>query len=148
MVTIRQLLSEKGGEVFFIPSAATVREALQTMAARDIGAILVIDDGVVKGIFSERDFARCTALREELSLDQPVTELMTETVYFADLEQTIDDCMALMTSRRFRHLPVMEGERVVGVVSIGDVVKSVIQNREVTIHGLENYILGRDYGNL
>jgi len=148
MITVRQLLKDKGEDVWSIPPAATIREALQFMAARDIGAILVMESDRVVGIFSERDFARCAALREDLSLNLPVTELMTETVYFADLDQTIDDCMQLMTAKHFRHLPVIENTRVVGVISIGDVVKSMIENREVTIHGLENYILGRDYGNL
>lgn len=147
MVTIRQLLNTKGNDVYSIPPGATIRQALQVLAAHDIGAILVMEDGHVLGIFSERDFARCAALRDDLSLDQPVSELMTETVYFAEPDQTSDDCMAMMTAKHFRHLPVVEAGRVVGVISIGDVVKSMIEHREVTIHSLENYILGRDYGN-
>lgn len=145
MITIKQVLMEKGGQVWTITPETTIRQALKLMAEKDVGALVVVDDGKVSGIFSERDYARGSALDPCIMLDQPVSSVMTKKIYYVSPEQTIDECMALMTQKHFRHLPVIDQGQLAGVISIGDVVKSVITERDVTIRGLENFILGREY---
>lgn len=146
MATVKNLLKMKGNEVWSVSVTATVRETLKLMAEKNIGAVLVLDSGKIVGIFSERDYARHTAQREALLLDEPVSEFMTRAVYYVSPTQTVEECMALMTSKHIRHLPVLEDEHnLVGLISIGDVVKQLMEEKETTIHGLENYILGREY---
>jgi len=140
MKTVRQLLQTKGGEVHSIGPDARVIDALKLMADKEIGALVVVDKGKLAGILSERDYARKVILLGKSSQDIAVREIMTEKVLTIQPTQTVEDCMALMTSRRVRHLPVTEGERLIGLVSIGDLVKEVIADREQTIKELESYI--------
>jgi CBS domain-containing protein len=143
MKTVRQLLEGKGDNVWSIHPDATVYEALTLMADKNIGAVLVIDerDNLV-GILSERDYARKVILRGRLSRDTLVHEIMTERVVYVRPDQSIEDCMALMTDKRIRHLPVVDEGQVSGVISIGDVVKAIISEQEFVIEQLENYITG------
>ncbi|MCK6626820.1 MAG: CBS domain-containing protein [Anaerolineae bacterium] len=143
MKTVRQLLQTKGTDVWSIGPEALVIEALKVMAEKGVGALVVLDAGRVVGILSERDYARKVSLLGKSSKTTPVREIMTEKVVFVRPEQTVEDCMALMTSKRIRHLPVMDGDRLIGVISIGDVVKEVISHQEFLIGQLENYITGR-----
>lgn len=142
MYTVRQLLDVKGNTVHTIAPNATVFEALQLMAEKNIGALLVIENGKVVGIFSERDYARKVILQGKSSKTTTVGELMTKGVLYVTPDNTIENCMALMTAKRTRHLPVIENEKLVGIVSIGDVVNTLIKDREFTIHELERYITG------
>lgn len=142
MLSVRQCLGRKGNEVWSTRPDATVFEALQLMAERDIGALLVLDRGALVGIFSERDYARKIILRGKSSRETAVGEIMTAQVIFVRPEQTIEECMALMTEEHVRHLPVIEGDRVIGVISIGDVVKEIISEQEFVIEQLTNYITG------
>ncbi len=145
MATIRQLLMEKGEEVWSVKPDASIFEVLKLMEEKDIGAVVVIEQGKVTGIFSERDFARHVARKGKLALETPVNELMTRAIYVVDPGTPVEECLALMTARHFRHLPVMQKETLVGLVSIGDLVKQSLDEKETTIHSLENYILGHDY---
>jgi CBS domain-containing protein len=142
MSTVREILRDKGCDVWSIAPDATVYEALQRMADKNIGAMLVFDACNLVGILSERDYARKVILHGKSSRDTLVREIMTERVVYVRPEQTAEECMALMTEKRVRHLPVLEGDRVVGVVSIGDVVKSIISEQEFMIDQLERYISG------
>ena len=142
MITVKQLLQVKGNHIWGIDSNATVYEALKVLAEKDVGALLVIDSGKLVGIISERDYARKVVLKGKSSMETPVREIMTSEVITVGIDQTIEDCMALMTSRRIRHLPVLEGGKLAGVISIGDVVKSIISQQEFVIEQLENYITG------
>ncbi len=146
MATVKNLLKIKGTDVWSVPVTASVRETLKLMAEKNIGAVLVMEGEKIAGIFSERDYARHAARRESLLLDEPVSEFMTRAVYYVSPKQTVEECMALMTSKHIRHLPVLdEDHKLVGLISIGDVVKQVLEEKETTIQGLENYILGRGY---
>lgn len=145
MVSIRNLLKAKGKEVWSITPETTVLIALKTMAEKDIGALLVLENDEIAGIISERDFVRSISSTGQCVLDAPVKNYMTKNVVTVTTEQTIEECMKLMTQRHFRHLPVVEQKKVVGVISIGDVVKEVISTRESTITQLENFIEGRDF---
>jgi CBS domain-containing protein len=138
-VTVRQMLAGKGPAIAVSPSA-TVFEALQCMAEHNIGAVLVMDAGRVAGIFSERDYARKVALHGLTSKIVPVGELMTGRVFTVDPAWTAEQCMALMTEQHIRHLPVLEGGQLLGVVSIGDVVKAVVDDQHYVIGQLVNYI--------
>ena len=142
MVTVRQILKNKNSQIWSTQPEATVYSALQLMAEKGIGALLVLADGNLVGIFSERDYARKVILRGKSSVETPVSEIMTPGVITVRLDQTIGECMTLMTEKRFRHLPVVEGDRVVGVISIGDVVKAIISDQEFMIKQLEIYISG------
>jgi CBS domain-containing protein len=143
MKTVNQLLQNKGSQVWSIGPDARVIEALKLMAEKEVGALVVLEGNQVVGILSERDYARKVSLLGKSSKTTPVREIMTEKVVFIRPEQTVEDCMALMTNKRIRHLPVMDGDRLVGVISIGDVVKEVISQQEFIIAQLENYITGR-----
>jgi signal-transduction protein with cAMP-binding, CBS, and nucleotidyltransferase domain len=145
MITVRRMMMPKGGTVWSISPHATAFEALQLMARKDIGALPVIDEGRLVGVFSERDYARKVILRGKSSKETPVSELMTKPVFYVTPDRTIEDCMALMTAIRGRHLPVLEDGHVVGVVSIGDVVNTIITEQKVAIRDLEKYITGQDY---
>ncbi len=141
MRTIRQILAGKS-DIYSVAPQATVYDALGAMAARNIGALVVLEEGQLAGIFSERDYARKVALLGKTSHDTPVAEIMTTNVVTIEPDRTAGECMALMTEKRFRHLPVTEGGRLVGVISIGDVVRAVVEEQEFTIKQLENYIAG------
>jgi CBS domain-containing protein len=140
MKLVAHLLDHKGREVWWIHPTASVYEALQLMADKNIGALLVLEGDRPVGIFSERDLARKVALAGREPGTTPVQEIMTTRVVGVGPEDTVDQCMALMTNRRVRHLPVVEDGRVVGIVSIGDVVKAVIDSQEEIIQQLERYI--------
>ncbi len=143
MVMVMQILQIKGNDVWTVSPQETVYEALQLMADKDIGALIVTDKGKVVGIFSERDYARKVILEGRSSKETLVKDIMTERVVGIHIDTTVDTCMQLMTEGHFRHLPVMDGDRLIGVVSIGDVVKSIITDQGHLIEQLENYILGR-----
>jgi len=140
--TVRQLLQNKGSMVYAISPEATVFEALERMAAYDVGALLVMKDDHLVGIFSERDYARKIVLMGRMSKDTRVREVMTSELITVTPEATVADCMTLMTGNRIRHLPVLENGKLVGVVSIGDVVKAIMTQQELMIAELESYITG------
>ena len=142
MSNVRQLLRSKRPEIWTIGPQASVYEALELMAEKDIGAVLVLDQGRLDGIFSERDYARKVVLHGKSSRDTTVGELMTQALFYVTPEQTVEECLALMTGKHIRHLPVLEHGRLVGLVSIGDAVKHIIDEQELTIQHLENYITG------
>jgi CBS domain-containing protein len=140
MKTVMQLLQAKGGGAHSIAPDARVIDALKLMAEKDVGALVVVDNGKLAGILSERDYARKVILHGKSSHDIPVREIMTDKVLTVQPRQTVEECMALMTNKRVRHLPVIDGERLIGVLSIGDLVKEVIADQEQTIKQLESYI--------
>ena len=142
MKTVRDVLKAKGGVVFAAEPDDTVYSALTTMAEQNIGALLVREGARVVGIFSERDYARQVILKGKASKDTPIRDVMTTRVVFVRPEQNIEECMALMTDKHIRHLPVLDGDTLVGLVSIGDVVKAVISEKEFLIAQLEHYISG------
>jgi len=145
MKIVSQLLQSKGHEVWAITPAATVYEALEKMAEKNIGALLVIEGEQVVGIFSERDYARKVVLRGKASRETSVSEVMTSRVIAVPPNQSVEKCMALMTEKRIRHLPVLDNDRLVGIISIGDVVKAIISDQEVMINHLEDYITGQKW---
>ncbi|MGD8626063.1 MAG: CBS domain-containing protein [Anaerolineae bacterium] len=145
MTIVRNILQTKGTDIWSVGPDDTVYEALTMMAEKNIGAVLVMNKGRLVGILSERDYARKVDLLGKKAADTPVREIMTGRVLCVNPEQTMEECMALMTDKRVRHLPVVEGRQVVGVVSIGDVVKSIISHQEFLIEQLENYITGTPY---
>ncbi len=142
MRTVSNVLERKGTEVVTIAPLASVFDALTLMAERNIGALVVVDGMTIVGIFSERDYARKVVLKGESSRDLTVERIMTPRPACVERGHSVEECMAIMTDQRIRHLPVLEGGRLVGVVSIGDVVKSMIAEREQTIEQLEEYIRG------
>ncbi len=142
MKRIDQLLREKGTDFWSVVPGATVFEALKLMAAKNIGAVLVMEGDRLEGIFSERDYARKVVLDGKSSKDIPVRQIMTSKVVCIHPEQNIEECMALMTDKRIRHLPVIEGDRVVGLISLGDVVRAMISEQSFIISQLEHYISG------
>ena len=140
MKTVRQLLQSKGSQVHTIAADAKVIEALRVMAEKEIGALVVVDGSRVAGVISERDYARKVILQGKSSHDIPVREIMTAKVHMVDLKHTVDECMAIMTEKRVRHLPVVENDQLSGILSIGDLVKEVIAEQQQTIRELETYI--------
>jgi CBS domain-containing protein len=130
--TVGELLQNKGSDIWSINPQASVFTALQIMAEKNVGALLIIEDGRLVGIFSERDYARKVILKGRTSKGTKVRELMTQHVLYVTPEMKINDCMALMTAKRIRHLPVLKDSQLVGIVSIGDVVKSIISEQEIT----------------
>jgi CBS domain-containing protein len=141
MKTVRQLLQVKGQQVHSIGPDAKVIEALRVMAEKQVGALLVSDDaGRILGMISERDYARKVILHGKSSSEIPVRDIMTADVVTVEPRHTVDECMALMTDKRIRHLPVLEGGRLAGILSIGDLVKEVIADQQQTIRELETYI--------
>jgi CBS domain-containing protein len=141
--TVQQILSEKGNTIYSVRPDVTVRVALEKMAQHEIGGVLVIDEGKLVGIFTERDYARKVALRGLGSQTTSVSELMTRDVATISPSQNIDEVMGLMSTRRFRHLPVVDGQgALLGIITIGDVIKAVIAEHEETIRHLSGYISG------
>jgi CBS domain-containing protein len=140
MTTIGQLLAEKGQEVFCIAPDATVYEAIRLMSDNDVGSVMVVENGKPAGIVTERLYAREIALKGRSSASTRVREVMEMDVIFARVEQTVEECMAVMTAKRIRHLPVIADGRLAGMVSIGDLVKSIINHQEFTIDQLIHYI--------
>ncbi|AOW09163.1 histidine kinase [Flavobacterium gilvum] len=140
MMTVNQILSTKGKEVYSIVSTITVYEALKVLGEKNIGAIPVIEDGLLKGILSERDYARKIVLKDKSSKETLVSEIMEREVVTVKPSDNVDYCMELMSKRRIRHLPVVENNAVIGLVSIGDVVKTIIEIQKETIKHLDSYI--------
>jgi len=138
--TVRQMLSGKCG-VYSVTPDDTMYDALSLMAERNIGAVVVLSKGEIRGILSERDYARKVALLGRTSRSTPVGEVMTTNVICIDPDWTADRCMALMTDKRIRHLPVIEDGQLIGIVSIGDVVRAVVDEQQFTIQSLERYIM-------
>ncbi len=140
MKTVSQLLQDKGGSVLSVTPESTVFDALKLMAEKNVGALLVMSGEKLHGILSERDYARKVILLGKSSHELEVSEIMSDEVVTVTPKQTVDDCLALMTGRRIRHLPVLDNGKVVGVLSIGDLVKAVIALQQQTIQELESYI--------
>lgn len=140
MITVRHLLDGKSRELFSIAPEDPVLEAVKLMAARHVGALLVMRGGELAGIVSERDYARKVVLLGRSSSDTPVSQIMTSPVITVAPEDGVQECMRVMTERRIRHLPVLAGGRVLGMISIGDLVKAVIDEQQHTIEQLESYI--------
>ncbi|HEX5314105.1 MAG TPA: CBS domain-containing protein [Gammaproteobacteria bacterium] len=140
MKTVRQLLEDKGSEVWSIGPDASVFEALGLMADKGIGALLVLDAGKPVGLLSERDYARKVILKGHSSKELRVGEIMTTEIAWAHPEQSVEECMAIVTERRERHLPVLDDGRIVGLISIGDLVKAIIDHQQFVIEQLEGYI--------
>ncbi len=140
--TVRQLLQDKGSAVYTISADETVFRALEVMAERDVGALVVVEGEDVVGVFSERDYARKVILQGHASRELSVRAIMSTNVVTVAPEQTVDDCMRLMTERRIRHLPVIEDGRLAGLVSIGDVVKAVMSEQAFLIEQLQAYVTG------
>jgi CBS domain-containing protein len=140
MINVRQLLEQKGRQVYSIAPGAAVLEAIRMMAERHVGALLVMEGVSLSGIVSERDYARKVILMGRSSADTPVRDIMSAPVITVQPEATVQTCMQIMTERRVRHLPVLDGGRVIGMVSIGDLVKAVMAEQQQQIEQLENYI--------
>jgi CBS domain-containing protein len=140
MKTVNEILQAKSHKLLSITPNASVLDALKLMAEKEVGALLVLEGDKLAGIFSERDYARKVILYGKASKDTPVSEIMTHKVVCVRPEQSVEDCMALMTDKRIRHLPVLEDQKVIGVISIGDVVKEVISEQRFVIEQLEHYI--------
>lgn len=140
MKTVSQLLQGKGSQVLSVTPEASVFDALKLMADKNVGALLVMSDGALRGILSERDYARKVILLGKSSHELAVSEIMSDKVVSVTFSQTVDECMALMSGRRIRHLPVVDNGKIVGILSIGDLVKAVIETQQQTIQQLESYI--------
>ena len=141
-MTVNQILSTKGNTVYSIISTISVYDAIKVMGEKNVGAILIIEDNQLKGILSERDYARKIVLKDKASKDTLVHEIMVSNVITVSPNDDLDDCMELMSSKRIRHLPVVEDGKVIGLISIGDVVKSIIEKQKETIQCLDSYING------
>lgn len=141
-IPIREILTHKGSTVWSIPPEATVLEAIQMMADKNVGALLVIQEGRLLGVLSERDYTRKIVLKGRSSKDTPVRAILSGRVVSVSPDHTVDECLRLMTEHRIRHLPVMDGAKILGVISIGDLVNSIISSQSSTIQQLETYITG------
>jgi CBS domain-containing protein len=142
MGKVRNILARKANLTFSISPETTVYEALELMVEKNVGALLVTENGKLSGIFTERDYARKVILKGKASKDTLISEIMTERPITVSPDSTIEDCMRLMTNKFIRHLPVVNGDELVGVVSIGDVVKFIIEEQKFIIENLEHYITG------
>jgi len=143
MTTVEHILRSKGDAILSADPSVSVREALEVMSRGNVGSLLVIQDGRPVGLFAERDFARSVAARGASALEGLVGDVMVKDVLFVTLDTTIEQCMALMTEKRTRHLPVLDEDDLVGIVSIGDIVKGLIDDKDFVIEQLERYITGR-----
>jgi len=143
MITVKQILDEKGYKVWTISPEAKVLEALKMMADRGVGALIVYENDDIVGIMSERDYARKIILMGRQSQDTAVKDIMSTHIYGVHFDSTAEECMALMTDKHIRHLPVCQDEKLAGIISIGDVVKAIMTQQKVTIENLENYIMGK-----
>jgi CBS domain-containing protein len=142
MYSVADILKTKGPAVWSVSPTDTVLDALRVMAERDTGGVVVLDGDKLVGIFTERDYARRVVLAGRASRTSAVREVMTHSVVCVTPDTSINDCMALMTRKRLRHLPVLDHKRLVGLVSIGDVVKATIEDQEFTISQLQKYVTG------
>jgi CBS domain-containing protein len=142
MGTVQQLLDEKGHDIQSVHPDESVFDAIQKLANANIGSLIVVEDGRPVGIFTERDYARSVILKGKSSPTTPVKDIMTTRVVYARPDQTVEECMAVMTDKHIRHLPVLDGEKLIGMISIGDLVKSIIAEQKFTIEQLEHFIRG------
>ena len=142
MTTIKQILDKKGHEVLTVQPDDTVLHALEQMASRNVGAVIVMENDAPVGIFTERDYARSVILKGRSSPTTPVRDVMSSELIFVRPEQAVDQCMAIMSDKRFRHMPVLQEGKLIGIVSIGDLVKSIIDEQAFTIEQLQGYIGG------
>ena len=142
MTTIKQILDTKGYAVWSIHPQESVFAAIQQMAEKEVGALVVLEGDAVVGIISERDYARKVTLKGRSDRETAVQDIMTPDVIFVRLDQSIEECMSIVTERRIRHLPVLDNERLVGIISIGDLVKTIIAEQQFIIEQLEHYISG------
>ncbi len=142
MRTVQQLLDEKGHDIQSVHPDESVFDAIQKLANANIGSLIVVEDGRPVGIFTERDYARSVILKGKSSPTTPVKDIMTTRVVYAQPDQTVEECMAVMTDKHIRHLPVLDGEELIGMISIGDLVKSIIAEQKFTIEQLEHFIRG------
>lgn len=146
MLTVRDLLKSKGDGIWAVSPETTTIDALRFLADKKVGALLVIEDGILSGIISERDFVHRVAQERALDMDTPIREYMTSKVITVTPDDTIEECMKVMTDRRIRHLPVLNKGDLVGIISIGDLVKGIISEQKILISDLEHYITGTGYG--
>jgi CBS domain-containing protein len=147
MITVKQVLKDKGySDVWSITPHASVYEALKLMSDKNVGALPVVEAGKLVGIISERDYARKVILKGKSSLETPVKEIMTEEVIPVHPDQSMEECMMLITNKRIRHLPILENDHLVGIISIGDVLKEIISDQKTFIQSLQDYIEGTGYG--
>jgi CBS domain-containing protein len=142
MTTIKQILDSKGHDVLTVQPDDTVLKALELMAKKNVGAVIVTENDAPVGIFTERDYARNVILKGRSSSNTPIRDIMVPDVIFVKPEQTVDECMAIMSEKRFRHLPVMQEGKLAGIISIGDLVKTIIDEQKFTIEQLQGYIGG------
>jgi CBS domain-containing protein len=147
MLRIKNLLAGKGSNVWFVNPTHSVYQAIEMMALKGVGALAVLDDnGTLRGIISERDYARKVILQGKSSKDTLVSDIMTKEVITITDDVRVDECMSLMTNRRIRHLPVIDGTQVIGMISVGDLVKSIISEQDYKIEQLERYVRGEEAG--
>lgn len=144
-MNIKQVLEKKGYDIWTVNSNSSVFDALKLMAEKNIGALIVLENDKIVGIFSERDYARKVILHGKSSRDTLVKEIMSINVIIANPENTVEECMALMVKNRIRHLPILEIDKLIGIISIGDVVGAIIDDKDFTIKQLEKYIMGHRY---
>lgn len=137
---VAHILTSKGNNIYSISASTTVFDALKIMAEKNIGALMIIEEEKLLGIFSERDYARKIVLQGKASHDTPVNEIMTKTVITVQTSDSLEHCMNLMSENRIRHLPIEENEKIIGIISIGDVVNAIIESQKETITHLQNYI--------
>jgi CBS domain-containing protein len=143
MRSVKDILQEKGSHVYVISPDTKVYEALQMMADKNVGALMVMEGDTAAGLISERDYARKIVLKGKFSKDVPVREIMTADMVRIGPDDDVEVCMELMTDKRVRHLPVFKNDRLIGIISIGDIVKAIIEHKEEIIEQLENYIKGK-----
>ncbi|MFT5573696.1 MAG: CBS domain-containing protein [Cryomorphaceae bacterium] len=142
MTTVGNILTLKSSEIWSIAPDSSVFEALEMMADKNVSGLLILENEKLVGIFTERDYARKLILKGKFSKKTKVSELMTKNILYVEPDNTLKDCMTLMTNKRIRHLPVLDNGRLVGILTIGDLVKLIISEQKTTIHQLENYISG------
>ena len=142
MTKVGSLLAKKGRDIWSIGPDNSVFEALEMMAEKNVSGLLILENDNLLGIFTERDYARKLILKGRFSKDTKVSDLMTKNILYVEITNTVEDCMKLMTNKRIRHLPVLDSGRLIGILTIGDLVKQIISEQQTTIHQLENYISG------